>query len=149
LLVAKQKHNIRTIKNNLKDHESTSFASVAEDSEFLSSNLLLLAAYPVSLARFLSLWVEYECDPPLFKITSSLKGSQLMKEISNKRKIKQTEKKKKKKGPYLISSLHKRCVHTHTTCFEVLDLLKSLEPYSFPKGTSREDVCSRLIKPTT
>jgi len=28
-------------------------------------------------------------------------------------------------------------------------LLKSLEPYSFPKGTSREEVCSRLIKPTT
>jgi hypothetical protein len=28
-------------------------------------------------------------------------------------------------------------------------LLKSLEPYSFPKGTSKEEVCSRLIKPTT
>jgi hypothetical protein len=28
-------------------------------------------------------------------------------------------------------------------------LLKSLEPYSFPKGTSREEVYSRLIKPTT
>jgi hypothetical protein len=28
-------------------------------------------------------------------------------------------------------------------------ILKSLEPYSFPKGTSREEVCSRLIKPTT
>jgi hypothetical protein len=28
-------------------------------------------------------------------------------------------------------------------------LLKSLEPYTFPKGTSREEVCSRLIKPTT
>jgi len=28
-------------------------------------------------------------------------------------------------------------------------VLKSLEPYSFPKGTSREEVCSRLIKPTT
>jgi hypothetical protein len=28
-------------------------------------------------------------------------------------------------------------------------LLKSLEPYSFPKYTSREEVCSRLIKPTT
>jgi hypothetical protein len=27
--------------------------------------------------------------------------------------------------------------------------LKSLEPYSFPKGTSREEICSRLIKPTT
>jgi hypothetical protein len=28
-------------------------------------------------------------------------------------------------------------------------ILKSLEPYSFPKGTSKENVCSRLIKPTT
>jgi hypothetical protein len=28
-------------------------------------------------------------------------------------------------------------------------ILKSLEPYSFSKGTSREEVCSRLIKPTT
>jgi hypothetical protein len=31
----------------------------------------------------------------------------------------------------------------------MLSLLKSLEAYSFPKGTSREEVCSRLIKPTT
>jgi hypothetical protein len=30
-----------------------------------------------------------------------------------------------------------------------LFLLKSLELYSFPKSTSREEVCSRLIKPTT
>lgn len=56
-------------------HESTWFATVAGDSVFLSSNLLLLAAYPVSLARFMSLWVEYECDIPLFNFTSSIKGS--------------------------------------------------------------------------
>jgi len=28
-------------------------------------------------------------------------------------------------------------------------ILKSLEPYSFTKGISKEEVCSRLIKPTT
>jgi hypothetical protein len=54
--------------------------------------------------------------------------------------------KKKKNGKALNSS-----------AFQPLDiriyrpfiLLKSLEPYSFPKGTSREEVCSRLIKLTT
>jgi hypothetical protein len=30
-----------------------------------------------------------------------------------------------------------------------LCLIKSLEPYSSTKGTLREEVCSRLIKPTT
>jgi hypothetical protein len=28
-------------------------------------------------------------------------------------------------------------------------VIKSIEPYSFTKGTFREEVCSRLIKPTT
>jgi hypothetical protein len=28
-------------------------------------------------------------------------------------------------------------------------LIKSIEPYSSTKGTLREEVCSRLIKPTT
>jgi len=31
----------------------------------------------------------------------------------------------------------------------VSNLLKSLELYSFPKGTSKKEVCSGLIKPTT
>jgi hypothetical protein len=44
------------------------------------------------------------------------------------------------------------CLWLLKICFnglQLLTLLKSLEPYSFPKGTSREEVCSRLIKPTT
>jgi len=28
-------------------------------------------------------------------------------------------------------------------------MIKSIEPYSSTKGTLREEVCSRLIKPTT
>jgi hypothetical protein len=28
-------------------------------------------------------------------------------------------------------------------------MITSIEPYSFPKGTLKEEVCSRLIKPTT
>jgi len=28
-------------------------------------------------------------------------------------------------------------------------MITSIEPYSFPKGVLREEVCSRLIKPTT
>ena len=54
--------------NNWEAKRSTWLASAAGDSRFLSSNLLEVAAGPVSLDKFLSLWEEYECDIPLFDV---------------------------------------------------------------------------------
>jgi hypothetical protein len=54
--------------NSWETKRNTWLASAAGDSRFLSSNLLLVAASPVSLDKFLSLWEEYECDMPLFDV---------------------------------------------------------------------------------